>query len=215
MNMQHVFCAALASLCLTGCKSSQPAQLAQPTTVQVQGPYTHSASGMAFPPSVGDFQRVNVMRYDAGGLDVSAGYNLGTPTGEVAATVYVYPAPSLISVGSPPEVIASARATLCNSEFERRKKEVSASHAGARSIQEEDVPPPQAIPPIPGKKTSFEYDDFFGGQRQPLRSELYVFCYVGGRWAFEYRFTSPKNSDAADAISAFMAALRWTVPRGS
>lgn len=58
---------------------------------------------------------------------------------------------------------------------------------------------------------TFEYDDLFAGQQQALRSELYVFCYVGEKWAFEYRFTSPKSVDATATISAFMAALPWTV----
>ncbi len=62
---------------------------------------------------------------------------------------------------------------------------------------------------------AFEYDDLFAGARLPLHSELYVFCYVGGKWAFEYRFTSPRNFAATEAIAAFMMKLPWTVPPGS
>src|SRR5260370_37322414 len=80
-----------------------------------------------------------------------AGYNLLAPGRAVAATVYVYPAPSLISIGSPSDVVASARATLCKTEFERRKGELIGAHPGARQIGEKDAPLPQGGPPLPGK----------------------------------------------------------------
>jgi hypothetical protein len=72
--------------------------------------------------------------------------------------------------------------------------------------------PPGGGAQVPGEMAAFEYDDVFGGQRQGLHSELYVFCYVGGKWAFEYRFTSPKSLDTSGTISTFMANLPWTVP---
>jgi hypothetical protein len=58
----------------------------------------------------------------------------------------------------------------------------------------------------------YEMDDLFAGRRQALSSELVVYCYVGHKWAFEYRFTSPKAANAGDTISAFMASLPWTIP---
>ena len=147
---------------------------------------------------------------------MGAGYNLLAPGWAVAATVYVYPAPSLISIGSPSDVVASAHATLCKTEFERRKGgELIGAHPGARQIGEKDAPLPQGGPPLPGKMAAFEYDDLFAGARLPLHSELYVFCYVGGKWAFEYRFTSPRNFAATEAIAALMMKLPWTVPPGS
>jgi hypothetical protein len=212
MNVQNAFLAVVASLALSACKSQQPTYLAQPLAVNAQGSYTHTASGMTFPPTVGYFERVNITQYDAAGEDVGVGYNLVSQIVDIAATVYVYPAPSLVSIGSPPDVVASARATLCNNEFARRKKELVDAHSGARLIQERAAPPLGGGPQIPGEMAAFEYDDLFGGQRQPLRSELYVFCYVGGKWAFEYRFTSPKSRDASGAILTFIATLRWTVP---
>jgi hypothetical protein len=56
-------------------------------------------------------------------------------------------------------------------------------------------------------------DGVFARVTQPLHSSLYVYCYVGGKWAFEYRFSSPRAVDVDGAISAFMAALTWTVGR--
>ena len=166
---------------------------------------------MIFPVSVGDFQRVSLVRYDADGLDVSAGYNLVTSLDGIVATVYVYPAPSLVSIGSPSEAVASARTTLCDSEFERRKREIISTHPGANLIAQQDVASPQGSEAVPGKMAAYEFEDVFWNKRQSLQSELYVYCYVGGKWAFEYRFTSPKSSSAADMIPAFMKALTWTI----
>jgi hypothetical protein len=54
--------------------------------------------------------------------------------------------------------------------------------------------------PVPGEMAAFKYDDLFRGQRRPLRSELYVHCYVGGKWAFEYRFTYPERVNAISTL---------------
>jgi hypothetical protein len=215
MNRQHVFLIALALLSLVSCKSPQGTYLAQPEAMQAEGFYLHPASGMAFPLAVGSFQRVNLTRYDAEGLDVSAGYNLLTAGAGIAATVYVYPSPPLVSIGSPNDVVASARATLCKNEFEARKREIVVAHPGAKLVRESDAPLPQGGPPNPGKMAAFDYEEVFAGQQQPLHSELYVFCYIGGKWTVKYRFTSPKSFDATDAISDFMARLRWTISTAS
>jgi hypothetical protein len=59
----------------------------------------------------------------------------------------------------------------------------------------------------------YEMEGVFAHVKQPMSSVLYVYCYVGGKWAFEYRFSSPRAVDLDGAISAFMAALPWTVHR--
>jgi hypothetical protein len=53
------------------------------------------------------------------------------------------------------------------------------------------------------------YDDAFGGSRIPVRSELYVFCFVGGKWAIEYRFTHPQVEDANKEIQEFIQGWHW------
>src|SRR5712691_5780932 len=77
------------------------------------GPYTQAASGMTFPESVGDFTRVNIIRYRPDGTDESAGYNRLEQSHEIVGTVYVFPSPSVTSFASPAGVIAQARARLC------------------------------------------------------------------------------------------------------
>ena len=174
--------------------------------------FVHQPSGMAFPPAIGDFKRAQIVRYDQAGLDMSAGYNFESPDSDSVATVYVYPAPSLRSFGSPAHVVQSARAKLCADEFQRRQREVMAFHPDARLVSEEAVGRPQAGPAVEGKKASYEFDAALRGRRQSLHSDLYVYCFVADKWAFEYRFTSERNPDSSARIAAFMKALVWTIP---
>jgi hypothetical protein len=211
--MKALRCALIAgmSLLLLGCPTMQPKYLSQPAAVEATGSYTHSASGMVFPDAVGDFRRTSIRRYDAEGLDVSARYDLVAPPRAVAATVYVYPAPPLVSIGSPQEVVATARANLCQREFETRKQEVLQSHAGAKLVEERAISLVQAGETRSGRMAAFEYEDVFAHQRQAVAARVYLFCYVGGKWVVKYRFSYPKSFDATKEIEEFMRSLSWTV----
>jgi hypothetical protein len=200
-------------LALVACGST-PHQLAKPETIPANGPYTHAASGMSFPAAVGDFRRVTLLRYDSASRDVSAYYFLPAPAGGIAATVYVDPAPPMVPAASPAD-LPTARAISCESEVDRRKREIYNLHPSAQLLQERNVSLVQAGAPHRGKVAEFEYDDDFGGQRQAVHAEVYLFCYVGSRWALEYRFTTPKTFDAGNRIAAFMKGLSWTVAAGS
>jgi hypothetical protein len=199
---------------LAGCPRT-PTYVAQPEAITASGDFVQATSGMKFPDHVDDFRRVAATLYDKDGLDVSAGYNLMDPTAPVIATVYVYPAPPLVSIGSPADVIAAARVQLCQDEFARRKAEIAHAHPDAVLLGEQDFTLPRKNGPFPGKKASYEFDYLFGGTRLRAASELYVFCYVAERWAVEYRFTSPRDAASADKISSFMSGLPWTISGGS
>lgn len=193
--------------------SSAPRHLAKPETIAADGAYTHAASGMSFPLTAADFRRVTLLRYDSQAQDVSAYYYLPSPSGGIAATVYVDPAPPLVPVGSAADLPA-ARSVSCQSEADRRKREIYNLHPSAKLLQERDVSLVQNGTPRRGKVAEFDYDDDFGGQRQALHAELYLFCFVANRWALEYRFTAPKTFDAGGRIAAFMKSLP-SVPSGS
>jgi hypothetical protein len=201
-------------LALLACSSAPSQHLAKPETIPANGAYTHAASGMAFPAAVADFRRVTLLRYDSETRDVSAYYFMPDPSGGVAATVYVDPTPPLVPVGSPADLPA-ARQVSCESEADRRKREIYNLHPSAKLLQERNVTLIQGGTPRHGKVAEFDYDDEFGGQRQALHAEVYLFCYVGSRWALEYRFTAPKTYDASGRIAAFMKTLPWTIPAGS
>ena len=200
-------------LALVACSSASH-QLARPETILAQGAYTHAASGMSFPIAVGDFRRVTLLRYDSAARDVSAYYFMPSPSGGIAATVFIDPAPPQVPAASPAD-LPTARAISCESEVDRRKREIYNLHPSAQLLQERNVSLVQGGASQRGKAAEFEYDDVFGGQRQAVHAEVYLFCYVGARWALEYRFTTPKTFDAGGRIAAFMKNLSWTVAAGS
>jgi hypothetical protein len=199
----------VAALFLCSCQTTSLHYLAQPERLATQGGYVHPASQIALPENVGSFKRDTILRYDSNGLDISAGYNLVSASHRVAATIYVYPAPSLISIGSPAEVVAGARAQLTENEFARRKQEIQHVHPGAMLIEQRDTVRTERGQSYPGKLAIFEYEELFAGSRMAVRSRLYVFCYVGGKWAVEYRFTYPKDQDAEGVIQEFIQNLSW------
>lgn len=201
----------LIAMALFGCPTMRPRYLAQPEVIKAEGTYTHAASGMIFPSRVGNFWRSNVIRYDTEGLDLSAGYDLVTIAGSIAATVYVYPAPSLISIGSPPNVVAAARTRQAQNEFEARKREIMRFRPGVILVQEGETTLQQSNATYSGKMATFEYEEVFAGRRQLLRSHLYLFCFAGGKWVIKYRFTHPRFFDGTREIDEFMRNLPWTL----
>ena len=128
------------------------------------------------------------------------------------ATIYIYPAPPLRTGGFPKD--AATQAELCAGEFGGRKQEVAYVHPDAKLVQERGAVTPSGEARYYGRKAVFEYrTDFWNVPKVPVRSILYVYCYVDGKWAFEYRFTYPRTLDGApDLIDDLMRSLTWTVP---
>jgi hypothetical protein len=197
---------ALLSLLLVGSPFACSRSLIKPELIAVDGSYTHEGSNLTLPASYGEFRRTSLRRYDTKALDVSAGYDLVVATDQIAATVYVYPAPSITSILSPPEVIALARSLAANQEFQDRKQEIIRAHPSARLLSERDVPPPLDSIPLMGRVATFEFEDVFAGQSQELRSDLYLFSYVADKWIVKYRFTYATSSDASKRIEDFIRA---------
>ena len=202
-------------IALFGCTAARPRPLAQPEAMIAQGTFTHEASGMTFPLHVGDFERSTVLRKDTQGRHVSARYDLISMAVSVAVTVDIYPAPPLDTVGLPSEMVAVARENLSQQEFESRRRGIMSSHSGAVLVQEGELSLPQSVHPHPGKLAVFEYEDTFSRQRQPVRSQLYVFCFAGGDWVINYQFTYPRNADALQEVETFMTNLPWTLKRAA
>ena len=211
MKLLKSIMAVVMFLMLSGCPKMNPRYLPQPKAVDAAGLYTHKQSGMVFPKTVDDFRRVSVLNYDTEGLHMSAGYDLFDPPRAIAATVYIYPAPRVLSFGSPAKVVASARATLCQSEFEGRKQEILQAHPGAKLIEERDVSLVQSGATYSGKMAAFEYDDVFAHKHQAVGGCFYLFCYVGEKWVVKYRFSHPKDFEATKDIEGFMRNLELTL----
>lgn len=188
---------------------TQALEVLHPTGVYVQKP-----TGMAYPESVGNFRRVSIIRYAPDDSDESAGYNRYVPLKEIVATVYVFPSPALRSFGSPRSVIEDARNHLCTDQFGAVKKEVTGAHPDAVLLQEGAAGLVQGAVKHDGHFAAYKLTNgkFAGRENVLLRSDVDVFCYVGGKWTVEYRIDYPFDYDASAEIADFMRSLIWTIP---
>lgn len=199
------------SFLLVGCLA-RPRPLDQPQAIIADGAFRHDKSGMTFPIAVGEFQRGVLQRYDQDGLDLSVGYNLYDSRRQIITTDYVYPAPPLVSIGSPPETVTSARAFLAHNEFEARKCEIMQPRPGARLIEDTEISIPNGGNVRIGRMATFEYNEQFAGRQQSLRSHLCMFNFVGGKWALKYRITYPRSLEVTREIDFVLQGVPWNVP---
>ncbi len=56
-----------------------------------------------------------------------------------------------------------------------------------------------------GKRVVFEFEDVFAGRRQSLRSELYLFPFVGAKWV--------KALDVSKQTEELIRSVPWTATR--
>jgi len=200
------------ALLLAACPA-RPRPLHQPQAIIADGAYTHEKSGMTFPIAVGEFHRTGIQQYDQDGLDVSVGYNLSDDRRQIIATIYVYPAPPHISIGSSPETVASVRAYLSKQEFEARKREALQPRPGARLIEDTDITIPVGGTIRTGRMATFEYDENFLGKKQSLRSHLCIFNFVGGKWVIKFRISYPRHLEVTREIDSILQGVPWNVPQ--
>ena len=207
MKILRVITVLLSGILLVGCPTVQPTP---PTPIRVAGPYNHPGSQMIFPENVGRFQRVQITQFAAAEKDVGVGYNLNDPTTPVAATVYIYPAPRVVSIGSPPDVVETARRHVFQGHLNALKSEIMRGHPDARLISDEDFTLTQAEQSFTGRKVTFEFDYTFGTQPQDSISELLLF--QRGTWLIKYRITFPKaiSAEVQDTITDFLKGLTWS-----
>lgn len=196
-----------------GCEDPGDTDTNLPEKIVADGAYTHAESGMTFPEQVGSFLRTDLTRYDADFNDVSAGYDAFPPTGPLSATVYVYPAPKIVSIGSPKDVVNSARNHLAEGEYAACKQEIMRAHPGGKLVSESRVRHAGARKTFLGRKAVFEFDSMSFGVQQTFRSELIEFHYVADRWVVKYRFTYPKDIDMSKYTEAFIDQLEWTLEK--
>jgi len=155
------------------------------------GRIRHTFSGFVFPKQIGVFHREQMHQYNQAGSDVSAGYNAGVL---IAATVYVYPAPSQQS------------AEVLSREFASKRAEVLHGHQGVAVLSDSPVTVSQGGAKYSGKREYFAYRDIFAHTPQNLKSQLLVFH--DGAVFVEYRFTYPRDhaDQAEQEIERFVRA---------
>jgi hypothetical protein len=170
---------------------------AAPFETLPDGRIRHAFSGFVFPTHIGVFQREQMRQYNRVGSDVSAGYNAGVL---IAATVYVYPAPSQQS------------ADVLSREYASKQAEVMHGHQGVVLLSEGLVTVSQGGNQYSGKRGYFSHRDVFARTPQNLKSQLLVFH--DGPVFVEYRFTYPRDhSEAAEReIERFIQGWSWSGP---
>ncbi|OWJ64270.1 hypothetical protein [Inquilinus limosus] len=196
--------------------------LSQPGEVAVQGRYVHAGSGLAFPAggaAAGTrFTRVTVTQFDTKGLDVSANYDVPTPSGRMRISAYVYPVPLAFNLVSPTPAADSTaqdldsglRNTVCQQEVGRRETELTTLHPEAELIREDTVAAPHGETKVPGTVAIYETSDFINSTPKRVRSELYIFCYVQDRWIVKYRVTPVQDRTSEAILADFMKQVPWT-----
>ncbi|MGO8706015.1 MAG: hypothetical protein ACLQVA_19605 [Candidatus Brocadiia bacterium] len=187
----------------TADRSALGTELAEPAEIEAAGRYVHEPSGMVFPQSVLDFKRVELIRYDKEGLDVSGGYNLERDAYTIVATVYVYPIPKS---NDPATDVPAAH-------FEGVKQAIMAAHPDAKLLQEDKVKVTQGKVAKTGLHALFRLTQPTTAGPQMSRSEAFLFTH--GKWFIKYRLTYPEAhaEQCARDIKAFMETLKW--PEGS
>lgn len=192
---------------LTGCPVTQvnrlppSSPLRQPAAIYANGDFTHVSSGYVFPAQIAAFRRVDLLRYDTGGLDVSAGYNDALLGCLVVLTIYVFPTPRMTFVGASPDVVQSLEAHWLNGGYDEAKQEIVRAHPDAM-LESEDAPTREGVP---GKKAIYAIGD--------KQSELYL-SVIHHAWFLEYRNDYPKRcaSQALQALEAVPQGVGWIGP---
>ena len=164
---------------------------------------------MEFPQTVGGFERNEVARFSTGSSDVAVNYRLIASNSAIDATVYLMHEPLLTTLGLAPEAAESVRDTACRQEFARRLHEITVVDR-AQTLSEEAIILQVGGERRHGRLARFAYQAKFAGESQELHSELARFCFAGGNWSVEYRFSYPADIVAAGWIAGFVAGLQWT-----
>jgi hypothetical protein len=207
MKTKHIIGLLLISVSMFGCKTIEPIQTG------TNGEYIHSETQVAYPPNLGVFQRGDYHVYDSKGKDISVGYNLYSQKDQIAMTIYSFPAPSLISIGSPKEVILEAKTTLFRQYAEAEVQQLSQKHTSGKLVERKEIPNEIGTPEIKGVFALFSYTEPFAGKSQEVLSELHLF--QKDKWLIKYRITYPKGSkdNARKLIDQLMTEHKNSQPR--
>lgn len=189
----------LTTFSLISCVTS-PSQHYAPQNIQISGEYRQESSGVVFPEQMQGFNRVSITKFDAKAEDVGVGYNHYGK--QVALTLYSFPAPKVMSFGSPQEVIDTAKRNLFLNVYERSKQDILQGHQNSKLILERDHILEQGQAKHSGLHASFKYYENHAGKYQEVSSHLYLFQV--GDILFKYRISYPVNIDSEREVVGFM-----------
>jgi hypothetical protein len=164
---------------------------------------------MEFPATLAGFDRNAIAHFDATAPDIAVNYQHIAPDGAIDATVYLTPEPLLPTLGLTRDAAAAEREQACREEFATRLHEI-VSVDKARTLGEETVALQAGGARRSGRLARFAYQAEFAGTQQEVHSEFARFCFAGGGWSIEYRFSYPAGYAASGWIAEFVADLRWS-----
>ena len=186
--------------------AAAPAKAQQ--SITQPGTVVHRQANAHFPERVGDFRRVEATRYDKDGNDISATYHLDRTDGQLRVTVYVYPAPNVNSA-SAARASEAQRRRHCDREFGNVRSTITGAYLEVRRVETGEAPAIAGVDPGLSRRVVYEIAGKYGDEPQGLRSEVDLYCFVGGRWLVKYRATSNADFDAAPAIEQFIRHGPW------
>lgn len=162
--------------------------------LNVEGDWTHAATGMVFPERLDNALRTRIHWFDAEGLDVSAGYALRHGGDLGLVTLYVYPAPP---------------GRDCAASFAEIERNVVDSYGDVQRVESDRWPSPSGRVAGAAYHARFALTGTLEGKEQPLVSESYLFCPAGGTWLVAARASWARSSDLHQSFVAFLKALPW------
>jgi hypothetical protein len=200
MNLTTILSARHAGilLALALALGSQPA--AAQREVVTDGPYLHGPAHTVYPLQVGEFRRSDIYQYDRDGADVSASYNLMTPEGRLLITVYIYPAAPAAQ---------AARPARCDEEFGVVERAISSQHGDVVPTERGAALEAPGVEPNLGHRSVYRFSGPFDDHVQPIRSEVHLYCYVGGDWLVKYRVSAPAAMETRGAVERFIRTGPW------
>lgn len=167
--------------------------------IVTDGPYVHVPARAVYPLRVGEFQRSRVYQYDGEGKDVSASYDVATPEGRLLITVYIYPA----APAAP-----SARVELCAREFDSAETALSSQHGNIGPVDRGEAVAAKVAPGL-GRRSVYRFSGPFDDRVQEIRSEIHLYCYVGGDWLVKYRVSAPIAVETSGPVDRFIRLGPW------
>ena len=201
-----IFTLALAFMAC-GCPTMKP--LDRPQPLLIPGEYTNALSGIVFPEIVGSFIRAQITQFDRDGKDMGGRDNYNAPVSPIIMTVYVLPAPRVISMGSPPDVVASARNQVFKNYFEGAKRQIVAAHPDAKLVYDGKRTLDHEGESHTGLLAMYEFKFGFPYGQDDAHSSLLLFQQKDV--LIKYRFTYPAKAaeELEPVITEFMSALQW------
>lgn len=165
-----------------------------------EGPYLHGPARAVLPVAVGEFRRSRIIQYDGEGKDVSASYDLRTPDGRLLITVYIYPA--IAAAGE-------TRARTCDREFDEANAAISSQHGNVAADERGAAIAVEGVDSALGHRALYRFNSPFDDRVQPLRSEVHLYCYVGGDWLVKYRVSAPAAVETRGVVEGFIREGPW------